>query len=631
MFSKVLVANRGAIALPHHPHAAADGHRARSRSIPRPTRGALHVRAADEAVAHRRRRRPPRATSTPTASSRRRTRTGAEAIHPGYGFLAENAELRRGAARRPGIAFIGPTPDADARLRPQAHGARAGAAGAACRCCPAPACWPIVDEALARGRAHRLPGDAQEHGGRRRHRHAPLRRRRELARGVRRRASASARAQLQATRASTSRSSSTRARHVEVQIFGDGAGACSRSASATARCSGATRRSSRRRRRRACRRRPRAALHDAARAAGRGGRATARRARSSSSRRRRDGDFYFLEVNTRLQVEHGVTEEVTGVDLVEWMVRLAAGELPPLDALAPRRSGAADPGAPLRRGSGARFPARAPACSPRSRSPTDVRVDTWVERGTEVTPSTIRCWPSSSRAARRARRRVARLRDGARPRRASPASRPTALPARSRSRRRRSSRATCTRGLLDDVAYRRRTRSRCSTPGTQTTVQDYPGRLGYWDVGVPPSGPMDALSFRLANRLVGNPDGAAGARVHAVGPDAALSRARRVVALTGADMGADARRRAGRALSAPFAVAAGSVLALGRGARRRAAAPTSRVRGGFDVPAYLGSRATFTLGPVRRPRRPRAARGRRAARRRRSRRPAPAARAVRAR
>ena len=46
-------------------------------------------------------------------------------------------------------------------------------------------------------------------------------------------------------------------------------------------------------------------------------------------------------------------------------------------------------------------------------------------------------------------------------------------------------------------------------PGTLTTVQDWPGRLGLWDVGVPPSGPMDALALRLANRIVGNEDGCA--------------------------------------------------------------------------------------------------------------------------
>src|SRR3712207_8023511 len=49
--------------------------------------------------------------------------------------------------------------------------------------------------------------------------------------------------------------------------------------------------------------------------------------------------------------------------------------------------------------------------------------------------------------------------------------------------------------------------------GPMTTVQEYPGRQGLWPVGVPPSGPMDSLSFRLANRIAGNPAGTAALEV----------------------------------------------------------------------------------------------------------------------
>ncbi len=97
------------------------------------------------------------------------------------------------------------------------------------------------------------------------------------------------------------------------------------------------------------------------------------------------GDWYFLEVNTRLQVEHGVTEEVTGIDLVEWMVRQAAGEMPPLHTAPIRPRGcslqvrlyAEDPAKEFQPSAGHLSSVAWPA---------GVRVETWVESGTEITP-----------------------------------------------------------------------------------------------------------------------------------------------------------------------------------------------------------------------------------------------------
>ncbi len=129
--------------------------------------------------------------------------------------------------------------------------------------------------------------------------------------------------------------------------------------------------------------------------------------------------------------------------------------------------------------------------------------------------------------------------------------------------------------------------------GMQTTVQDYPGRLGYWDVGVPPSGPMDNLAFLLGNRILGNPDHAAGLEITFTGPTLKF-HGPSVIALIGAPMQAtlnDAEIPFWRAVS----VKAGSVLKIirltGYGARAYLC-----IQQGLAVEEYLGSRSTFTLG-----------------------------------
>lgn len=130
-------------------------------------------------------------------------------------------------------------------------------------------------------------------------------------------------------------------------------------------------------------------------------------------------------------------------------------------------------------------------------------------------------------------------------------------------------------------------------PGMFTTVQDWPGRVGYWHVGVPPSGPMDDLSFRLGNRALGNPEGAAGLECTKSGP-ALRFTAPAWVCLTGATVPATldgARLPQWQSVRVP----AGGVVDIGT-----AAGPGMRsyllVEGGLDEPDFLGSAATFTQG-----------------------------------
>ena len=128
-------------------------------------------------------------------------------------------------------------------------------------------------------------------------------------------------------------------------------------------------------------------------------------------------------------------------------------------------------------------------------------------------------------------------------------------------------------------------------PGPLTTVQDL-GRFGHLRVGIPTSGPMDRDAFVLGNRLVGNPDGAAGLECTLVGPRLELTDDR-LVAVTGADV---APTLNGAAMPAWQAVAAkaGDVLRLGPA--RSGVRAYLAVAGGLATPMVLGSRATYVRG-----------------------------------
>lgn len=131
-------------------------------------------------------------------------------------------------------------------------------------------------------------------------------------------------------------------------------------------------------------------------------------------------------------------------------------------------------------------------------------------------------------------------------------------------------------------------------PGLETSVQDFPGRLGFWEQGFPPSGPFDMWSHRLANLAVGNPEGAATLECQFIGPTLRF-RHDGVVAVTGADMSPALDGR-------PFsmwegvAVRAGQILSLG--AARTGARAYIAVAGGIDTQPVLGSRSTFHMAGV---------------------------------
>ncbi|HBF32765.1 urea carboxylase [Rhizobium sp.] len=301
-------------------------------------------------------------------------------------------------------------------------------------------------------------------------------------------------------------------------------------------------------------------------------------------------EFYFLEVNTRLQVEHPVTEAVFGIDLVEWMIRQAAGEdvlsgkehLEPKGAAIEARVYAEMPHADFRPSAGLLTEVIFPE---------GVRVDGWIETGTEVTPYYD---PMLAKVIVSADNRESAIKA------LSEALDGTSLWGIETNLDYLKAIATSDLLIEGDVAttalkdfHFTPDAVEVVAPGAQSSLQELPGRLGLWHVGVPPSGPMDERSFRHANRLVGNGDDVAALELTVSGPHLKFFKDV-TIALAGAEMPM-LLDGVGVAHNKPVEVKAGQTLAIGaiQGAGQRACLA---VHGGFAAPVVLGSRATFGLG-----------------------------------
>ncbi len=508
---------------------------------------------------------------------------GAQAIIPGYGFLAENADFAE-QCEAAGIVFIGPTPDQIRRFGLK-HASREIAEAAGVPLVPGTGLLSGLEEAKAAAQRLGYPvmlkstaggggiglmrcGDEGELVG-------AFETVQRLAKNF-----------FKDTGVFLERCIDD-ARHVEVQIFGDGTG--------TVAALGERDCSLQRRNQKVVEETPAPNLPTATRtkllqAAQQLGAAVGYRSAGTVEfiyDRARD-EFYFLEVNSRLQVEHPVTEAVLGIDLVEWMVATAAGTPP--DLAKPRETKGASIEVRLYAEDPVHDFQPSPGVLTEVVFPKDARIDGWVATGTEVSPYYD---PMLGKL-------IVHGSD-----RADAIAKMTAALA-----------ATRLCGIATNLDYLRtivaspmfaagdvstRALSRLDyrpdaievmAPGTFTTIQDYPGRVGHWDVGVPPSGPMDDYAFRLANRVVGNTEQAAALECTLAGPTLKF-HSDTVIALTGATAEATLDGKP-VAWWAPVPVKRNQVLTIGRtttGCRTYIA-----IQGGFDVPVYLGSRATFVLG-----------------------------------
>ena len=597
MFKKVLIANRGAIAT----RIIRTLKRLNIQSVAiyaECDRESLHVRHADEAYNLSN-----DSDNLPQSSGSVASRTyldgakiiaiakrcGAEAIHPGYGFLSENSDFAR-QCERENLVFIGPTAD-HIELFGLKHHARQLAQDSDVPLLAGSPLLETVDEALSYAQDLGYPVMLKSTAG---------------GGGIGLLCCYSAdkiRSTFESIRRQGLNSFANagvfvekfiqNARHIEVQVIGDGAG--------KALAIGERDCSSQRRNQKVIEECPAPGLDaDTCENLHR----TAERILASSHYKNigtvefiLDVDtnaFYFLEVNTRLQVEHGVTEAVYGLDLVELMLQEASNDglnleqyratLTPSGHAIQARLYAEDPYLNFQPCAGLLGHVEFPQAA-------GLRIDHWIEGGIQVPdcfdPMLGKVIVHADTRNQALQKLSQSLRDtriyGIETNRdylLALSRDPTLLA------------GQVTTRYLNEFTWAP-ANIYVQSAGTQTTVQAYPGRTGYWHVGVPPSGPFDSYSFRLGNRLLGNAATAAGLEITLTGPTLRFASDTQVV-ITGApvdvsldDQPVDLWQLAN--------VKAGQTLRIGSigisGARAYLC-----ILGGLNCPDYLGSAATFTLG-----------------------------------
>ncbi len=582
MQGKVLVANRGVVACRIFRTAKRLGLSTVAVYSPA-DQASLHVRMADEAVA---------LSGNSTADSYLdgntllgiATAMGVGVIHPGYGFLSENPQFAA-EVEAAGLAFAGPTAE-QMKAFAKKEDARRMAQAQNVPLLPGSELLDSPEQAVTTAEKVGYPVMLKSSAGGGGIGMQVCRNATELGSGFE-----SVKRLGQAHFGSADlflERYIERARHVEVQIFGDGRGRVVTLGERDC--------SLQRRNQKVIEETPAPGLSPVVReslaeAAKRLGEAVGYRSAGTVEflYDPETEQFFFLEVNTRLQVEHGVTEEVYGVDLVEWMLRGALGDWDFFSRDYEATGVSAQ----------ARLYAESPALDfqPRSgvvshwKPPENVRVETWVEAGTEVSPhydpmlaKIIVHSPDRRTALTQLQQALTTLEvDGV--------EHNADYLIEVLGDERVQSGQVYTR-LLSEFNYRPAA-AVVLDGGIETLVVDWPGRTGYWHVGVPPSGPFDDLSFRLCNVVLGNEPAASGLEFAVRGPSLRFLTATEIC-LGGADFEATLDGKP-VALYQVHKLSPGSVLSVGTchgpGLRGYLA-----WRGGLEVPEYLGSTTTFRLG-----------------------------------